>query len=254
MRFEWVFFLVGLTLANATTASAGEARRAARPPSAPLIALPAPAPGLLCRQEIHAAERAGGVPLQLMAAIARVESGRSDARGVVHPWPWTINAEGAGQYFETKEAALAAVRALQASGVRSIDVGCMQVNLAHHPTAFASLEQAFDPAANAAYAARFLNLLYSKTGDWTKATAYYHSATPERGEGYQRKVAAVWPDEHLRLRDTPMAAPGHVWSQHVFSANAWNSAGPPRRGILANSGRPLANRPAITLPGTGRRM
>ena len=51
------------------------------------------------------------------------------------------------------------MRAVQAQGVRSIDIGCMQVNLMHHPNAFATLDAAFDPLANALYAARFLTEL-----------------------------------------------------------------------------------------------
>ncbi len=65
--------------------------------------------------------------------------------------------------------AVAAVRAMQARGIQSIDVGCGQINLMHHPDAFASLEQAFDPQANAVYAARFLKELFAQTGDWNKA-------------------------------------------------------------------------------------
>ena len=197
-------------------------------------AQPAAHPGQQCRAAIQAAERAAALPPQLMAAIARVESGRRDAAGAVHPWPWTINAEGAGQYFETREAAQAAVRALQARGVRSIDVGCMQVNLAHHPAAFATLDQAFDPAANAAYAARFLSTLYAETRDWTRATAFYHSQTPALGEAYQRRVAAAMPDEQRR---TPAA---HAFSRHAFSANAFTAASGPRTGPLARSGQPIA--------------
>ena len=130
------------------------------------------------------------------------------------------------------------MRGLQARGVQSIDVGCMQVNLMHHPAAFASLEQAFDPAANAAYAARFLTALYADTRDWTRATAFYHSQTPERGELYQKRVAAVWPQEQQRLGITP-GLPGNAFSRHAFSANAWNSTSGPRNGALAQSGRPL---------------
>ena len=55
-----------------------------------------------------------------------------------------------------------AVRKLQRRGVRNIDVGCMQVNLRYHPKAFKSLGQAFDPRANAAYAAGFLRKLRDK--------------------------------------------------------------------------------------------
>ena len=65
----------------------------------------------------------------------------------------------------------------------------------HHPDAFASLDQAFDPAANAAYAARFLRQLYGQAGAWPKAVAAYHSATPALAVPYAQKVMAVWPEE-----------------------------------------------------------
>ena len=67
-------------------------------------------------------------------------------------------------FFPTREAAIAEVRQLRADGMRLIDVGCMQINLHHHPNAFASLEEAFDPLSNARYAAQFLTELRSATG------------------------------------------------------------------------------------------
>lgn len=179
------------------------------PPRSPAPAHPAD-PGSACRAAIAAAERGAGTPSGLLAAIARVESGRHNpATGRADPWPWTINAEGRPGFFPTKAAAIAAVRVEQAAGVRSIDVGCMQVNLLHHPMAFASLDEAFDPIANVAYGARFLRELHAQTGDWQAATARYHSATPERGSAYQRKVAAVMEDERrigLNLSGTPTIA------------------------------------------------
>jgi hypothetical protein len=160
----------------------------------PLAALPAP--GTQCRAAIAAAERTGAIPPYLMQAIGRVESGRRDpVTGAVAPWPWTINAEGQGSFFDTKAQAIAAVQSLQAHGVRSIDVGCMQVNLMHHPEAFASLDQAFDPMANATYAARFLNELHGQTNDWLRAAAQYHSSTPALGAAYQTEVASAWTQE-----------------------------------------------------------
>ncbi len=98
-----------------------------------------------------------------------------------------------GRYlFNTKTEAIAAVNSYLAQGIRSIDVGCMQVNLMHHGTNFASLDQAFDPAANALYAARFLQQLLAQTGSWPRAAAGYHSMTPDIGADYARKVLAVW--------------------------------------------------------------
>lgn len=164
----------------------------------PMFAAPAASASALpgstaCLAAIAAAERAQGIPDRLMAAIGMVESARKDPRtGQVGPWPWTINAEGAGGYYETKAEAVAAVRSLQAQGVRSIDVGCMQVNLMYHASAFASLEEAFDPAANARYAAQYLQSLMTQTGSWQQATASYHSANPERGGPYARKVMTAW--------------------------------------------------------------
>ncbi len=222
--------LLAISALFAAAALSAAPARAQAPRSGPTsrVAVVAPLPpGMQCRQAIMVAERAAAVPQQLMAAIARVESGRPDSRGVMHPWPWTINAEGAGQFFDSKEAAIAAVRTLQARGVRSIDVGCMQVNLMHHPDAFSSLDQAFDPTANAQYAARFLNDLFGQTRDWTRATAHYHSATPELGDAYQRRVAAVWPEEQKRAGTTPLMAQ-HVFSTNAFTANMWNTGPAPR--------------------------
>ncbi len=164
-----------------------------------------------CRAAISAAEQAFAIPAGLLAAIGAVESGRRGADGVTAPWPWTINAEGAGQAFDSKPAAIAAVRALQAGGMRSIDVGCLQVNLMHHPDAFASLEAAFDPVTNAIYAARFLAQLHATTGDWRAAAALYHSATPALAAEYRRRVMAAWPAAQaaaLPLQTVAMRRPG----------------------------------------------
>lgn len=149
-------------------------------------------PGQLCRAAVAAVEREAGLPPRLLAAMARVETGRRDPdTGRFHPWPWTINAEGRGSFFPTKAAAIAAVQALQAQGVRSIDVGCMQINLRHHAKAFASLEEAFDPLANARYAARFLRDLQATRGDWMRSASHYHSQTPELAEAYRARIAGA---------------------------------------------------------------
>ena len=142
-----------------------------------------------CEAAIAIAEKAPGIPDKLMPAISRVESGRLDpATKRVRAWPWTINVEGTGFFFDAKDQAVAAVRELQARGVRSIDIGCMQVNLMHHPTAFATLDDAFEPMLNARYAAQFLKALFRQTGDWNLAAANYHSSNTDRGEDYQRRV------------------------------------------------------------------
>ncbi len=166
----------------------------AKPAEAALPILGGIEPGQLCRAAIVSAEQNSAIPTGLLGAIGEVESGRRDPlTGAFLPWPWTVDADGDGHFYPTKQAAVTAVRSFQAEGIQSIDVGCMQVNLLHHPDAFASLDQAFDPPTNAAYAARFLNELHSETGSWPEAAAFYHSTTPVLAADYERKVMAAWP-------------------------------------------------------------
>jgi hypothetical protein len=194
-------------------------------------------PAAQCRAAIRGAEQAAAIPDQLLAAIGRVESGRRDpATGQMAPWPWTINAEGQGYVFDTKAQAISAVQALQAQGVRSIDVGCLQVNLMYHPEAFASLDAAFDPRANASYAARFLVQLYGQTNDWNKAAANYHSANPEEGASYQRKVLAVWPEEKQAATGQP---PGTELPRSAL-ASAWAATMPTATHPAVPSGSPMS--------------
>ncbi len=134
------------------------------------------------------------MPVQLVRAISTVEAGRLDATTHrVAPWPWTINVYGNGYFYPTKTQAMAAVLVLQAAGIQSIDVGCMQINLMYHPQAFASLDEAFSPSANVGYAVRFLTELFRQTGSWPAAAAAYHSQTSEIGAEYEKRVMALYP-------------------------------------------------------------
>ena len=167
--------------------------------------------GILCQDATADAETSTGVPNQLLGAISRVETGRYDpGAGGVRAWPWTINAQGIGHFYDSKEEAVAAARAFQAAGIRSIDVGCMQINLMYHPDGFGSLEQAFDPHANALFAARFLTDLFHQTGSWPHAAAAYHSQTPDLGVDYQRKVLDAWAEPIDRPDGTAGRRAGHA--------------------------------------------
>jgi len=202
--------------------------------------------GHLCRAAIAEAERGANVPRGLLQAIGRVESGRRDPEtGQFAPWPWTTNAEGVGNYFPTREAAIAHVRQLQARGVRIIDVGCMQVNLHHHPNAFASLEQAFDPLINARYAARFLTELNGGRADWRQAAGHYHSQTPERAGPYREKVLAAWEREARNAGDSSAEAMALARLRAGWGSVALASAG----GISLSNRAERAQ--IIPLPGGG---
>ena len=155
-----------------------------------------PDPWQLCPSLIEAAEQALDLPPHLLQTIAKVESGRwnrdLEARLA---WPWTISAKGKGHYLPSKAAMIAKIESLQRRGIKSIDVGCMQVNLKYHGDAFDNLEQAVDPVHNVAYAAVFLSQLRADSRSWTKAVGRYHSQTPKLGSKYRRKVMDAWRHE-----------------------------------------------------------
>lgn len=171
-----------------------------------------------CEAAGTAAEQRFGLPRGLLLAIGRVESGRWDpALGRVAPWPWTIDVAGSGRLFGSRAEAVTATTALRSEGAANVDVGCFQISLLHHPNAFASLNEAFDPDLNADYAARFLISLHDRTGSWPAAVAAYHSADPGRGGPYRNLVYAAW----TNAADASVAtlpAPGtgvHIWTPRL---------------------------------------
>lgn len=161
---------------------------------------------MLCSTAVKDVEGRLNIPAQLLSAISLAESGRWDPmRGSNVSWPWTIYAEGHAHYAPDKQSAIARVRTLKARGVRNIDVGCMQINLYYHPDAFASLNEAFDPAANVAFAGALLRRLQNDHRSWSRAIAFYHSSTRKYALPYMIRVQRLWLIEHRRavveLRD-----------------------------------------------------
>lgn len=136
------------------------------------------------------AARESGVPVSVMKAITRTETGRVKD-GALSPWPWTVNMEGAGHWFDTRGEAEAYVEKHHAQGARSYDVGCFQINYRWHGHAFVSPMAMFDPLANARYAARFLSDLFAETGDWSSAAGAYHSRTPKFANRYRTRFDRI---------------------------------------------------------------
>lgn len=160
--------------------------------------------GALCDEAVALAENAENIPRHLLAAVAAAESGRPVAAGrSAGPWPWTVAAQGQGRYFATKTDAIEAVADLLGIGIGNIDVGCMQINLSYHPEAFASLDEAFDPLANAAYGAVYLRALFMTTGSWPEAIGRYHSATRQFNSAYRKRVLALWNARRAQPAQTP---------------------------------------------------
>ena len=162
----------------------------------------------ICDLAARKAARETGVPIFVLQAITRTETGRGQA-GKLTPWPWTVNMEGHGYWFDTESAAKNFVRRHLARGSSSFDVGCFQLNYKWHGSSFGSIDQMFDPFENAFYAARFLKKLFAETGDWSLAAGTYHSRTPEYAQAYRARFDRIYRRQSsghaLRSSDLPAA-------------------------------------------------
>lgn len=145
----------------------------------------------LCVEAAEKASQQSAAPLKVLLAVTLTETGR-DQEGDFRPWPWTLNVDGKGQWFATKEQALAGLSEAIAQGASSIDIGCFQVNLQWHGANFASAEQMMDPAANADYAADLLSRHAAEQGDWILAAGAYHSLTPDKAETYLARFKPIY--------------------------------------------------------------
>jgi hypothetical protein len=143
-------------------------------------------PASICDAAARLAAKQNNVPLVLMQAIARVETGRGDP---AQPWPWTVNSEGKGHWFTTRRAALDFARSELAAGRDRFDLGCFQINRHWHGHKFRSLNDMIEPLRNAQEAARYLAELRAAQGSWGAAAAAYHSRDPGRAQRYLLRLA-----------------------------------------------------------------
>ncbi|MBN9886113.1 transglycosylase SLT domain-containing protein [Pelagibaca abyssi] len=208
-----------------------------------MFALPVPAaPSAICDRAAQEASRQTGVPIEVLMAITRAETGRA-RNGQTRPWPWTINVQGEGHWFGTRHAARQHAVATFAKGIRSFDLGCFQINYRWHGGAFRSLEEMLDPTANALYAARFLRRLHKETGSWTEAAGAYHSRTPKYAERYKRRYRAM--HASLSSEHTDNESPARVARVNRFPLLR-------REGVAARASlAPLAEGASAFLPGLG---
>lgn len=163
----------------------------------------------ICDSAAVVASRESGVPLEVLRAISLTETGRRSDEGF-RPWPWTVNMEGVGKWFEDVSSARRYVDRHFVRGARSFDVGCFQINYRWHGAAFRSLDEMFDPILNARYAANFLMELYTEFGSWSLAAGAYHSRTPKFARRYSARFDQIlagltdYPSENVVPNDQPV--------------------------------------------------
>ncbi len=200
----------------------------------------------LCETAILNGAKRGGVPAKVLYAIALTETGRK-SNGRVRPYPWAINREGKGHWFETREEALTFAQKSLLEGRKSFDVGCVQINYRWHGHAFPTLDDMFDPEWTATYAAQFLRTLYEERGDWSAAAGAYHSLTPEFASIYRERfdrLLASLDEDALTEAETLLAtaAPADRRStrqsrrqaDRLMAASRIRDAGPPPEPVMGS--------------------
>lgn len=179
----------------------------------------------MCLNATQTMEKNYNIKKHLLTTIASVESGRwnEDAQQK-QAWPWTINAKGKGYFFNTKAEAVQKVKELQAQGIKSIDVGCMQINMLYHGKEFKSIEEAFDPMRNVEYAAKFLTNLYENNNhDWLKAAMSYHSTSPKKAQRYRKKIVDAFETVKIAHNDLNATLHNVTGNPKVMINNTQNS-------------------------------
>ena len=208
-------------------------------------------PAQLCDQAAQNAARRHDVPLDVMRAVALVETGQS-RNGKLEPWPWAINTGGTGYWPQSRKAALDLARATIEKGQRNVDLGCFQINYRWHGQNFASLDDMIAPETNADYAARLLSRHKARLGTWDAAAGAYHSATPAHANRYIARFRALRGQSDTTV--TTKAAPpndAQARQQRDNTFTLLQPAGEQRLGSLvpmdsAQTSRPLIQFGAVT--------
>ena len=158
-----------------------------------------------CSDAAARASSRHGVPPELLTAMVAVESNGEPwaigvgARQPGEPGPRARAYAGRSYIAPDARTAESWVLGLRGIGLKSLDVGCLQVNLHWHGQAFASLAQAFDPTTNVDYGARLLRQLGSQHGSWELAVAHYHASRRPAQVAYLCRVADAL-DAHRGFR------------------------------------------------------
>ena len=176
-------------------------------------------PAAACERAALAVAAETGVPADILGALTLTETGRR-RDGVVQPWAWSVNSEGAGTWFDDPARALAFAEDRVAQGRRNLDIGCFQLNYRWHGQHFGSVAEMFDPMQNARYAARFLGELHAETGDWRKAAGAFHSRSPGEAAKYLTRF------DSLRAMLQQRGWAGMIGAEQTYNSFAGDGGGP----------------------------
>lgn len=183
--------------------------------------------GINCSQLIANTESRRQIPRGLLMAIAVTESGMN---GI--PNPHAMNIAGKSYHARDLEDMAQVISNNWTRGVRSIDVGCMQINLKYHGDKFSRLTDLLHSPTNVEYGASYLIKLAIDRGSWREGVMDYHNkVSAGRRQWYGCKV---W-NNYLRIN---AATKGFV-----------NCGATPKGSSVASNAAPKVNTNPISIPG-----
>jgi conjugal transfer mating pair stabilization protein TraG len=170
-------------------------RRRARLAALLLLGATAPSHGLDLAGTLWASTAARhGLDPVLLYAVALAESARPSAPGSVTPWPWTLRVDGEPRFFDSREAARAALAAL-GSQREGLAIGLLGVDLRREGHRVGDPATLLDPAINLLIGAEALAAaLAAAPGDLALGIGRYrHGGADAAARAYGAQV--------LRLAD-----------------------------------------------------
>lgn len=138
-------------------------------------------------------EECSAVPRDVVMRVITHES-KSVYKGKVQPWPWTLNIDGQGYYFESYRLALLAAIKARKEGARRLGLGFGQIEWQYHSGRFSGLAEALKPRENIRAVCEILREAWSskRVNSWNDAIAYYHRPVlDDISREYAKKVLAL---------------------------------------------------------------
>jgi len=122
------------------------------------------------------------VPVDILLALASVETDVKLTNGDYLPWPYSINLNGNAERYSTSELMISRASQLVEQGVIHFDCGLFQVNWKWNGRVRAnSLPEACNPESNGIIAATIIKEYFVSTGSWVEAAGKYHNPANKNG-------------------------------------------------------------------------
>lgn len=133
-----------------------------------------------------------GIAKQTIQSICLNESGIGFSDGYRRPWPYVLNSKYGPMFFHTQEKASERLAELINLGVKNVDIGMCQMNMAHHGFRVKSPHDLLDPVVNLETASDYLReLMVRYNGNIVNVVAAYHTGSLIKEEQQTRGTRYV---------------------------------------------------------------